>query len=370
MKLRINIAFPALVMFILLSCQQQPEEKGSHGELTEITTAQFTNDSMRMGRAETRVFEELVNCSGYLVPLPGAHASVSLPLKGIIAEVRCAEGQRVDKGYGLLEVSGHDLIDLQKDFTQVAAEFKRQKTSYERISTLFKDNVVSQKEFQAAESDFHAARASYAAMKLKIESLGLKAGAVENGEFSPVYHVSAPIPGIISKMSVMLGKNTGEDFPLLEITDPSNLKLKLNIFPGDIPKLFPGQGVRYQYPGDPAIRDAVISRIGNVLCEDSKTVTCYASPMDKNTNNHVVNAFVEAQVIVNKDSALAVPAEAILKSGDHYYIFVFDHQGKEVWYFKRVQVIPGKTNGHYTEIPGLTGEEEILVRGVYNLHAE
>lgn len=365
-----NIFLPTLLLVITLSCAQQNEQEATNGELVTITAAQFANDSMQIGQAETRVFEELVNCSGYLVPLPGAHASVSLPLKGIINEVRCAEGQRVEKGSRLLEVSGHALIDLQQDFAQSAANFKRQKTSFERISALYKEKVGSEKEFQAAEADFLSAKASYEGMKLKIESLGLQPGVIEKGEFSPGYHVIAPISGFISGLSATLGQNTSEDTPLLEITDPGNLKLKLTIFPGDVSKLSAGQRVRYHYPGDPTIQDAQVAWIGKVLSEDSKSVFCFASPLEKSDNHHVVNAFAEAQIVVNQDSALAVPAGAVLKSGNNHYLFILDHQTNEAWYFKKVQVQPGRTNEQFTEISGFPGQEKILVKGVYNLSAE
>jgi cobalt-zinc-cadmium efflux system membrane fusion protein len=367
MNLRKSILFPVLLMTIGLSCQQQPEQQESTGNLTEITPEQFSSDSMQMGRAETRIFEALVTCNGYLVPLPAAHASVSLPLKGIITEVRCAEGQRVDKGYRLLKVSGHALIDLQQDFAQSAANFKRQKTSFERISALFREKVGSEKEYQSAEADFLSAKASYEALKLKIESLGLQPGAIEKGEFSPVYHVVAPISGFISGLSASVGMNTSEDTPLLEITDPGNLKLKLTIFPGDVQKIAPGQKVRYHYPGDQTTQQAEIAWMGKVLSEDSKSVYCFASPLEKSDNHQVVNAFVEAQIITDQDSALAVPSGAVVKSGSNHYLFVLDHQTKETWYFKKVQVHPGKTNSLFTEIHGLTGEEKILVRGAGNL---
>ena len=356
-------------MTISLSCKQHDQNEAS-SELIAITAAQFANDSMQVGRAEVRIFEELVNCSGYLVPLPGAHASVSLPLKGILKEVLCAEGQRVDKGYLLLKVSGHALIDLQQDFARSAANYKKEKTSFERTSALFKEKVGSEKEFQTAEADYLTAKASYEGMKLKIESIGLNPETIEKGDFSPVYHVIAPISGFISGLTASMGLNASEDTPLLEITDPGNLKLKLTIFPGDVPKLTPGQRVRYHYPGDQKIQEAEIAWIGKVLSEDTKSVFCFASPLERSDNLHVVNAFAEAQIVVRQDSVLAVPSDAILKSGDDHFLLMSDHQTNEVFYFKKVPVQPGRTNGGFTEIPGFQGTETILIRGVYNLHAE
>lgn len=370
MNIRNRYFFPFLIMMISLACNQKAEQTETDGDLTVITAVQFAGDSMQVGRAETRVFEELVNCSGFLVPLPGAHASVSLPLKGIIARVMCAEGQRVEIGQRLLEVSGHPLIDLQQDYARSAAEFKRQKSSFERVGGLYKEKVGSEKEVQAAESDYLSAKASYEAMKLKIISLGLQPGDIEKGEFRPAYHIVAPISGNISRLTATLGMNSSEDVQLLEITDPTNLNLKLNIFPGDVPKLSAGMKVRYHYPGDQKIRLADISWVGKVLSEDSKTVVCFASPLEKSDKHHVVNAFAEAQIIVSQDSALAVPSGALLKSENNHYLLVIDHQTKEAWYCKKVQVKAGKSDGKFTGITGLTGEERILVKGVYNLPAE
>ena len=132
-----HLLFLATATSIFFACGNKQEQVEQESSFVEITELQFTTDKMELGEAVTKSFETSVKCNGTIVPLPNGMAKVSVPVNGIIKSINCYDGQSVEKNQLLLEITGNEIIDLQKEFAEASASFNRLKNEYERIKTLY-----------------------------------------------------------------------------------------------------------------------------------------------------------------------------------------------------------------------------------------
>jgi len=54
------------------------------------------------------------------------------------------------------------------------------------------------------------------------------------------------------------------------------------------------------------------------------TIVCTAKILDEDMGNFINNSFVKASIIVSQKEVQAIPNDAIVKSGDDYYVFIVE----------------------------------------------
>ncbi len=368
MKTLSRLPYLLTVMFITFSCNNaQQEATEPKSELIEVTEQQFATDSMQLGKIEIRTFENITHCNGLIVPKPNGVAKLSAPLNGIIKNIHCHPGEKVDKNQILFEVSGNEIIDLQKEFAETAANFKRLKQEFERIRALYIEKAISEKDFFLAEAEYKAFRAKYTGLNLKLETIGINPVQVEDGTFQSSYSITSPIKGYVSSINVSIGMYIETNNELAQIINPEMLQLKLNVFPDDISKMNVGQIVRFRLPTHQTINLGSLISIGVNVEEETKTILCYANISDIKTTKLLANTFVVSEIITNVDTAWVVPNDAVIKTNNQFYILTLHEKNNRAYSFKKRAVSVGRTFKNYTEIHDDLSNETILVKGTYSL---
>ena len=359
---------PAL--FLFSSCGSRQEPAAEESSLIEITDRQFTTEGMQLGEIETITFERSVKCNGSIVPQPNGIAIVNAPVSGIVKEIYCHDGQWVMRNQSLLEISGNEIIDIQGQFAEASANYKRSKNEYDRSKSLYEEEVTSEKEFIMVDSEYKTSVAKFNGLKMKIEAMGLSASKIENGEFYSSYAIKTPINGNISNLNAQIGSYIDSQSELLEIINPDMLQLKLSLFATDMTHIKKGQTVRFKSVNSDDEYLATLTSIGVAIDNDTKTIDCYASISDKKPTNPVANTYVESEIITSTDTVSALPDEAIIKTENGILILVLDKQENENWYFTPVEVAVGKQHNGFTEIVTENIHNKILTKGVYNINIQ
>lgn len=367
---RIKFIFYSLFAFVfVVSCKSgQSGQEESPSEFIEITDAQFENDKMEIGGIDTVIFEDVVSCTGTVIPLPNGMASVSAPVPGIVKSILCAGGQFVSKGQALMEISGNEVIDIQKEFAGAAADYRRLKSEYERAKILRSDNITSDKEFLLKESEFLSAKAKYSGFKLKIEAMGLNSAGVESGEFFSSYKIKSPVSGNISSLKAAIGTYSDSRSALAEVVNPDLLQLRLSVFAADISKIKKGQSVKFKAADSDNERIAVVSSVGVSIDMDSKSIECFAAISGDKGGKSVANEFVECKVVTRSGAVMALPSDALIKTAGGYSVLVLQKQEGGNYFFSSAEVITGRTFNGFTEILNADSVGRILIKGVYNIH--
>lgn len=333
----------------------------------EITKMQFQANSMQLGKIERIVVEDIVKCTGNVVPQANSVFIITSSIKGFIKNIFIENGQFINKDQLLIEIAGNDLIDLQKEFAIVSANFKKTKLDYERNSLLYKEKAISDKDFTAIESEFKSISANYNALKLKIEMLGLSPEKIENGNFYPSYFIKSPIDGYVNNINSQIGANVENQDVLLDIINTNFKQLKLAVFPSDISKVKIGQTVKFRQVKTEELFTAEISAIGYTIDEETKAFYCYAK-IPSNNKNLYFNMFVEASIITNLDTITAIPKSAVFKSSENYYILKLSKIQNDKYYFVKQKVNIGmEYNDYFHVLDDNLIEEQILLNGGYFL---
>lgn len=367
MKTVKSLLYFSIALLFFNSCTGKQESTIQETNLIEITNQQFSTDNMLLGEVENIPFENVVKCNGTIVPQPNGIARISAPVAGVIKNIHIQNGQLVRSNQSLLVITGNEIIDLQRDFAEASANYARSKNEFERSKSLFSEKVTSEKEFILADSEYKSAMAKYNGLKMKIQAVGLSLSNIENGEFYSSYTIRTPINGTISNLKANIGSYIDSQTDLMEIIDPTRLQLRLSVFSSDMAQLKPGQKVRFESASSIEMCYASLVSIGVSINEESRTIECHASILDKSAVNPIANTFVESEIITRIDTVQALPNEAIIKTETGYVVLMLEKQEKEIYFFKKTDVRIGRQHKGYTEVLTDIGNSKIITKGVYNI---
>ncbi len=367
MNVKNQLLYLILASFIIHACGNRQEVAEPESSFIEISNHQFTTVQMQLGKIEQHPFESTIKCNGTIEPLPGGLAIVSAPVNGIIKSILVSNGQPVAKYQVLAEITGNELIDIQKDYAEASSSHKRLQSEYERVKSLYNDKVTSEKEFIQIETEFKMALARYGALKLKVEGIGLSPARIENGEFYAAYALKSPISGYASNISTQMGSYIDARAELMEIVNPGSFQVKLSLFANDISLIRKGQTVRFKMRNADPPHTAEINSIGIAIDDATKLIDCYAFITDKSISNPLANEFVECEIVTGTDTVNALPSDAIIKTESGSYILVLNKQEKDKYLFEKKMVTIGRQKDGFTELLNDRIEGSVLTKGAYNI---
>ena len=333
----------------------------------QIKTINLTTDLIK-----PRQLKNVVKAIGYFHVPPKYHASVSAMMGGYITRTNHLIGEYVKKGEVLCMIKNPELIDLQQQFMQAANQLKSLKASYERQQKLFTDSISSEKDLLETEASYKDMLATYQAGKQKLLLLHLSPRRVEKGNFYSAIPVLSPIEGYISANNTSIGEFVSPQDKLLEIIDKSHLHLELSVHEQDAMKIASGHQVDFVIPSLGNKKgEATIFQVGKSLREGDRTITVHAHLANKNeTIEFVSGMFLEAEIIINNQKIASLPEEAVIKSGEKFYIFVKEQELNNAITFARVAVnISGSSNGFVGVLPeiDLAKNTQVVTQGAYYL---
>lgn len=346
-------------------------ESDPSDELMQITRQQFEAEKMEIGEISMQPFEETVTCNGYVAAPPNGIAQISTQISGIVETINFSIGNYVKKGQVLCRLASTELIILQQDFAESAVNLKQLKADWERSKSLYEEKIGAEKDYLATESAYQITKAKYHILKLRLENLDLDIAKIEAGELYGTFPIKAPINGYITDRQIVLGQFIEQQKQLMEIVDVNQLRLQLSVFESDMKYIDAGQNVQFRTVGESGIiHTATITSIGKTINMETKTIKCFAKINMLETFQLINNTYIEAQISVNQTEANALPSDAILKSGQEYYVLVLEKSDSENYYLRKVEVGIGRIANGFTEIIDGEGLTRVVTKGVYNLMQE
>ena len=361
-----------IILITIVSCSQSnnstDEVVNGPDSLIYLSKKQFDTEGMEIGEVQKVIFEDIIECNGFVVPDQNGVALVSSPMSGFIASVNCTLGQYVHKGQNLCRLKSHELIEIQQQFVDAAASMNYLEKEYKRVLSLFKQQIVAEKEFIALESDYKKNKARYNALKFKLSELKLDLTKIENGDLFETFSISAPIEGYITKHNFVLGQYNEQQKVLVEIIDKSRLMLRLSVYESDVPKLEEGMKVRF-FPLEGSDKNymATIKTIVQAIEPDTKTVQCIALPDNESKIDFINQSFVTANIIVSHDLVNALPNEAVFHDDNRNFIYEVVSSDNEKVVLNKKYLSTGKISNEFTSVLEPEKFGKILTKGGYNL---
>ena len=347
---------------------------------------------------ETRIREKFVVSA----PVAGNMLRIQLHA-GDVVEQGKTELLRIEPGQpALLDARTRAEYEARVRATQAALE-QRESTvrryvealeladhDYTRAKNLVASQAIATSEFDAAEhtqriasADLESARFAVKVAQFELETAeaalaryeshtepasGEQSISSDNLESAGPIRLVSPITGQVLNVFHEDASIVTPGLALLEIGDPLDLELEIDVLTTDAVKIQPGDRVYVEHWGGPAPLEAVVR-----LVEPSAFLKISALGVDEKRVN-VIAAFVdtpgkrlslgdgfriEARIVVDSTAAdsIKVDSGALFRDGEEWFVYRID-DGRAV----KQQVEPGKSSGLETEIKnGLSAGDRVVL---------
>ncbi len=308
---------------------------------TAIVVAPETLQTMgvRIAKAEQTTFGRIIRSFGLIAENERLQSEMSARTEAWIEELRIrAVGDEVKKG---------DLL-----FTMYAPEF-----------------IVSQRDYLDALKG--RSRARIRSIKTRLKAFGMQDRAInqlERGgeamEFVPFY---AELDGTVAMIELRPGSYVKRGTMLTRIQDYSQVWLMVSVPEKDLSFIKPGTPARVTFPNIPGRE--VFAKVEYVYpTVDPKTRTGQVRLVLDNSDGQLrPGAYADVAFEVGSEQRLAVPSEAILKSGGARYVVASLGEGR----FEPRVVTTGLISGRWTEVSGeIETGDDIVVSGQFLIDSE
>jgi HlyD family secretion protein len=315
--------------------------------------------------------------------------TVSAPLNGALQRIPFKAGAPVVAGQtvvavmeplapNLLDARARSSAEARRDTATANLEKARAADTFAaselaRFKKLYNDNTISIEEFESAQM-----RAASSAKELAAAQSALRQAQAELAEFTAdaadppgqEIEVKAPVTGRILKVFEENARVVTAGTPLVEVGDPTDLEVVIEVLSRDGAIIPPGAKVEFDDWGGPTplegrvrlVEPAAFTKVSALGVEEQRVnvIADFVTPPEQRAT--VGDNFrVEARIITWEDNqALQVPAGALFRQGDEWATFVVIDGRAEL---RRVKA--GHSSGTQTQVlEGLKpGEQVILYPG-------
>lgn len=299
--------------------------------------------------ATTQAFPRIVRAIGTVTPRPGRFAELAAPSPTRVARIFVTAGQRVSEGDSLVEFerAPFDAGAKSADAALAAAQH-----AYARAVRLVQAGILPQKDSDQTAADLAQAQAT-AVLAHRSQQLAT---------------LRAPLAGVVTRMSAVLGASVDQTQPLVEVADPAALDVVFNVTPAEAARVHVGAVVTVT-AGDGAAGEAlgegVVTAVGAAVDSLARAVPVRAS-MPRPARSLKIGESVFGRILTGVDAkAVAIPVAALVPSGgDSYQVFVVD--SASVAHARPVSV--GARTEALAEIAtGLEAGETVVTTGAYGV---
>ncbi len=364
-----------LFLFAFIACkntennQDLLEETVASNELV-INKLQFEGEKMALGKLETQNFNKTIKTSGMIDVPPHNKASISSFIGGYITKTPLLIGDKVKKGQMLVTLENPEYVELQQQYLEISEQITYLKSEFNRQKTLFDEKITSQKNYLKAESNYKSALALYNGLRKKLSMLNINPTTVEHGNISSTINLYAPIDGYVTQVNASNGSYISPSDIIMEIIDTDHIHLELSVYEKDILYIKKGQKITFKIPeASNETFEAEVHLVGTTIDETTRTVKIHAHILNEKQANFIVGMFVEAQIITESASHLALPKEAIMEQDGNYFALVLKNKTADNYYFEKVKVDTGTETETYTSILNTEKliDKNIIIKGAFML---
>jgi cobalt-zinc-cadmium efflux system membrane fusion protein len=344
-----------------------------------FSAQQVQHGGVRWGPVTSGTAASTAIVPGALVPNEDRTARLGAPARGRVMDVRVQPGDRVAQSDILVTLQSADAGMAQSDVTKAAAEVtaRRAQAQYAvsaraRTDRLLALKAIPRQDYERAIVDDEQARASLAQAEAELkraqsaaEQLGATASGV--GEIA----LRAPRGGVVLARYAVPGSVVEAGAPLVVVTDPATLWLRVNA-PEQLASLFhAGNQLRFTVPAFPG--DTFSARIEAVnpgLEADTHTLAVRGVVSSGNRLRAEMLASVAVTGSPNTRAVL-VPEDAVQLLAGKPTVFLAKPDGKGGATFeKRVVEVGARSGGRIAVTRGLVAGEVVVTGGAFAVKAE
>jgi len=297
--------------------------------------------------ARTQAFPQLVQAIGVVAPRPGRFAALAAPGPTRVSRIFVATGQRVRAGDLLVEF---ERAPFDAAARSAEASLTNAQRGYDRAVRLVEAGILAQKDSEQAAADLAVAQVA----------------AVTARRAQQLATLRAPLGGVVTKLSAVLGSPVDPSIPLVEVADPTALDAVFNVSPAEAAGLKEGDTVTVSASGAvaEALGSGVVTAVGAAVDSATRAIPVRARMVHTARALRIGESIFGRIVTALHPNAVVVPVDALVPQGEGYILFVVDSNGTA---HQRPVTIGGRTEAVVEVVSGLAAGETIVSHGAYGV---
>lgn len=260
-----------------------------------------------------------------------------------ITNIHFEDGQRVERGYLLAEMTGEEESALVNEMTARRAEAKKQ---FQRLKDLPDSGAVSESLYDQRQREYQAAEAQLEAVKSRLKDR----------------LIFAPFQGRIGLRNISVGALVEPGDEVATLTDDSIMKLDFSVpsvFLNALKEGLPVDATTVAYPEKTF--HGQVSGIDSTV--DPLTRSMLVRARIPNEDGLLKPGLLMNVVLHYKQRrALIIPEEAIVPSGADNFVFTVD-RGEQQVAKKKLVTIGSRKKGYVEVVAGLLEGELVITHG-------
>ena len=271
-----------------------------------------------------------------------------------VTHIRFDDGQRVNKGAVLVEMTNAEESALMEEARLTAEEAKKQLV---RTQSLAKTGAVSASTLDELKREYDTAHARFLALQARNKDL----------------LITAPFDGVVGLRDISLGSLITPGQTITTLNDDSKMKLDFTVPAIYLSSLRVGLPIEAQSKdlGEKIFKGKIFS-MDNQIDEATRSIKVRA--ILENPNRELQQGILMT-VVIHADirKALVVSEAALIPMGSNNFVFVLQpnkNDKAESWVTERRQIFIGQRYKGYVEIEkGLQAGEKVVTHGLQKIRA-
>lgn len=282
-------------------------------------------------KAKDTLFQHYIELQGNVTTKE--NIMINAEYSGTLQKVFVTEGQKVRKGQILAQI---DDGGLGAQLAQLKAQSNLAKTTFERQSRLWEQNIGSEIQFLQAKTQYESNKNAVAQLEKQLSKS----------------KVIAPFSGTIEHINSEQGSNISIGTPIMRIVSLDQMYIETEVPEKYLPSIAKGTDVIAVFPVLNKKVDTEVRQVSNYINPSNRT---FKIEVDVPNKDQMIKPNLTAKVVINdysNDSTFLVPQSIISENSDgEQYLYIasnmLDNGEAEV---HQVVVKTGKTQGDLVEI--------------------
>ena len=336
---------------------QQNEVDTDHEHEDEII---FTEEKAQaagivISEIQPKTFRNVIKTSGQVLAAQGDDMTIAATSSGIVAfgKASLTEGSAVNKGTILLSISAQNIQDGDPA-EKAEITYRTAQKEYERAAILYRDKIISEKEYNQALSNYETARVAWKAT----------AGHQGNNGIA----ITSPMNGFIKSRLVNDGDYVEIGQPLLNISQNRRLMLKAEVSERYYQFLPTLTSAHFKTPYNDKVY-TLESLNGKLKSygRSSDNGSFYLPVIFEfdNKGDIIPGSYVEVFLLSgNINNVITVPVTALTEEQGSYFVYLqLDKEG-----YKKQEVTLGVNDGKEVQIlSGIKPGDRVVTKGAYQV---
>lgn len=276
------LVFSAIIFFMLLSgCSSKdvpdsetkaissvPEESEANEDVIKLSNTEVQQSQLTVTPASKRAVQDQLTFTANIQANQNKLAHVTPRIEGKLSKVIANLGDRVKTGQILAEIDSIQMGEARAQYRSSKTDLALAQANFDRISKLYEDKVVPQKQLIESQSALERAKS---ALYADSERLRMYGGLTEqNGS---TYLLKAPFDGIVIEKNVVIGELASPANTIFTIADMSSVWIDADVPERDLQSLAVGKSASVTvtaYPDE--VFQGKVSYLSSVVDKTTRTV--------------------------------------------------------------------------------------------------